>query len=185
MENLQNEIWKPVPDYEKLYQISNTGKLMSLSKYVQNKKVPDKLLKIQVSKGYQQVNLYKNKKGKTFRIHRLVTETFIPRINGKTQVNHINGIKHDNRVENLEWCTKKENSKHAFETGLLTPPILKGEKNPCSKLKNNIVLELRDLYKSGMRVIDISKKYNLKIPTVEGIVYNRTWKHLLREKMER
>jgi hypothetical protein len=179
MENLQNEIWKNIDGYTGLYMISNKGRVISLSKYSQNKKSPDKLLKIQALKNYPQVNLYKNKKGRSYRIHRLVAEAFIPKSENKTDVNHINGDKTDNRVENLEWCTKKQNSQHAIDTGLLVPPIFRGEENSNSKLKNETVMDLRALYKSGMRVVDIAKKYNLKLPTVEGIVYNKTWKHLL------
>ena len=68
--------------------------------------------------GYRQLSLCKNGKVYTKRMHRMVCETFIPNIENKKCINHINGIKTDNMVENLEWCTHSENNKHAFKFGL-------------------------------------------------------------------
>ena len=73
------------------------------------------------TKGYYRVEL--RKKGKRFYllVHRLVAENFIPNFDNKLQVNHINGNRFDNRVENLEWCTQSYNIKHAYESGLMKP----------------------------------------------------------------
>lgn len=68
--------------------------------------------------GYMRVNLFNNGIGKIYKLHRLVAECFIPKIEGKNQVNHKNGIKSDNRVENLEWCNNSENQKHSWVMGL-------------------------------------------------------------------
>jgi hypothetical protein len=70
------------------------------------------------TKGYKQVNLSKNGKVYTCRVHRLVAKTFIPNTDNKPCINHINGIRTDNRIDNLEWCTKSENAIHAYNTGL-------------------------------------------------------------------
>lgn len=71
-------------------------------------------------RGYLRIGLSNNGVSKTYKLHRLIAEMFIPKIEGKTQVNHINGIKDDNRVENLEWCNNAENQQHAWDNGLNT-----------------------------------------------------------------
>ena len=117
-----NEIWRKIEGFEN-YEVSNLGNVRSLK----NKKV--KILKlIKRETGYIFINLYKNKKIHHKSVHRLVASTFIPNPQNKSQVNHIDGDKTNNKVENLEWCTAKENSQHAWNTGL--SKSLKGEKNP-------------------------------------------------------
>src|SRR6188768_1474113 len=98
MANLQ-EVWLPIKDYPN-YQISNLGKIRNLKR--------DKFLNFGFhNKGYLLATLWKNNNQKTYTVHRLVAETFIPNINDNPQINHKNSIKTDNRVENLEWCTCK------------------------------------------------------------------------------
>lgn len=107
------EIWKNIKNYEGLYQISNFGNVKSLHK------IPNIILKTyKDKKGYLYVILSKNCKSKIARIHRLVAQTFISNPQNKPQVNHIDGIKSNNIVPNLEWCTNSENQKHAFKLGL-------------------------------------------------------------------
>jgi hypothetical protein len=92
---------------------SNTGNIKSMPRKFTIKRervlVPQKKIR-----GYLGVYLF----GKNYRVHRLIAETFIPNPQNKTQINHKNNIKSDNRVENLEWCTAKENIKHSFDTGI-------------------------------------------------------------------
>lgn len=98
------EIWKDIKGYEGLYQISSLGRVKSL------KFGKDKILKpTHTYNKYMRVDLCHHNKVKKHKVHRLVAEAFIPNPEGKSEVNHINTIQTDNRVENLEWCTHKEN----------------------------------------------------------------------------
>lgn len=106
LEDLQNEIWKDIEGYEGLYQVSNMGRVKSFN-INENGKI---LKQGTTKKGYLYVILYKDKKTKPMRVHRLVAQAFIPNEDNKPQVNHINEIKTDNRVENLEWMTNEENN---------------------------------------------------------------------------
>jgi hypothetical protein len=126
-----DEIWKDVKGYEGYYQISNKGNVKSLDFRRTGK---HHLLKLKHNSGYPFVILGF---GKTWsvRVHRLVALAFLPTVEGKHCVNHINGIKTDNSVSNLEWCTFKENSLHMYRSlGYRSPNFNKtGYENKKSK----------------------------------------------------
>ncbi len=118
------EIWKEINGYENLYEISNTGKVKSL-RY-------NKILSGGYSGfGYLLVHLVKDSKKKQKYIHKLVAEAFIPNEDNKPQVNHIDGNKTNNNVDNLEWVSFSENNKHAYKTGLKKSS--KGKNNDYSR----------------------------------------------------
>lgn len=134
------EVWKDIAGYEGLYQISNLLRIKSLERFFEVTRCgrvnkicqKEKILKCTPNGGgYYYVGLYKDNKKTTLRLHRLIAKAFIPNPNNKPHINHINGIKTDNRIENLEWVTHSENIQHAYNTGLKTAP--KGDKSATSK----------------------------------------------------
>lgn len=116
--------WKEIKGYEGKYIISNYGEIISLPRYKENNSklqyVPPKEICRYINKynGYIYVQLWNNSNYKNIRLHRLVAENFIPNPENKCQINHIDGNKQNNRIDNLEWCTASENIIHAYKTGL-------------------------------------------------------------------
>lgn len=113
------EEWRPIPNWEELYHISNHGRIKSLEKKVKAgmgyRVIKEKILKPKVDKdGYLLINLSIDSRPITYKVHRLVAESFIPNPENKPQVNHKKGVKSDNRALELEWSTQSENQKHAY-----------------------------------------------------------------------
>lgn len=170
------EIWKNIPDYEGLYQVSNLGNVKSLN-YGRTKK--EKLLKLIVDgKGYLNVNLCKNKIPKKFLVHRLLMLTFNPEQNFEgAQVNHIDGNTSNTNLDNLEWCTQNHNMKHAYNNGLKIS--LKGEKNGKSKLTEIQVRKIRTDYENKcFTKSELAKMFNVKQNAISKIINNKRWNHI-------
>lgn len=129
MQSTESEIWKDMNEFPDCYEVSNFGRVRSKDREIHylNHGTPcimhkkGQLLKISLdSDGYPRIDISVNGKGYGFNVHRLVAQSFIPNPTNKPTVNHIDGIKTNNHVSNLEWATYQEQSDHAIATGLRT-----------------------------------------------------------------
>ena len=159
------EIWKDIKDYEGYYQVSNLGNVRSVERYVNHKLYGDMLIKSKILKfgktnrGYLVVQLWRNNKGHSKTVHRLVLEAFIPNINNKPEINHNDGIKTNNALSNLEWSTISENRKHAYKNKLKLPktkPVIQYSK------ENIFIHEYTSL-------VNASKETNIDITEISTV----------------
>ena len=134
--DLDGEIWRNIEGYDGLYQVSNCGRVKSY------RGLAPRLLKLVPIHGYLLVGLWTGDKQILCRVHRLVAEAFIPNPENKPEVNHINGVKTDNRAENLEWATPAENTRHAWRTGL--SHTAQGVNDSQAKLTEEQVIYVRN-----------------------------------------
>lgn len=161
------EAWKDIKDYEGLYQVSNTGKIKSIDRYVNYKLNKKRLIKGSIKKltlnekGYLKVTLFKNGKGCTREIQRIVAETFIPNLDNKEQVNHIDGNKQNNNINNLEWCSPRENTIHSIN-------VLEHYKKPV------IQFDLKGKYVNAyMSIKEAGEKNNIRPCSISNCINGR------------
>lgn len=172
---MSDEHWKPVVGMEQFYEVSDQGRLRS--KHKRGRPTKDGLLSLQSNaKGYRRIHLSDGTKRFSIVVHRLVLEAFIgPRPSGFHQSNHKNGIKQDNRAENLEWLTPIQNNAHAVAMGLWTPK--RGEQHGRAILTEADVREIRavgncaDLREQG-------RKYGVHPMTIKAVLTRRNWRHV-------
>lgn len=125
-------------------------------------------------RGYMMVNLSIDGKCKTFTMHRLIASTFIPNPDNKEQINHIDGNKTNNSIDNLEWCTASQNVTHAVNTGLYIPA--KGLATKNGRFSNEDILEIRRLYtEEHLSQYKIASIYNVTRSAIQQIVNNSTY----------
>lgn len=184
------EKWKNVFGYEDLYEVSSLGRIKRKDGFVKTgiknndlRKINGRILKQHLKKnGYLCVDLSKETKVKTLTVHRIVAMAFLEKIEGKEQVNHKNGNKLDNRVENLEWVTSQENRIHAFKTGLQHG---NGKKVRCNQLDKVFdstykAAEFLNLnyFKNSKQIPVMASKIRATATGLQKTAYGFTWSYV-------
>lgn len=185
------ELWKSIKGYEGLYEVSNQGRIRSVDRLcsrnivgLENYTKRGRVLKPRHQRqGYVLVALW-NKKGerKDILTHRLVAKTFIKNPKEKKTVNHKNGAKDDNRVENLEWATQLENNRHSRESGFFTKDK-KGENNPSAKLEERDVRMVKMACEMGLSNKTIAGIFKVSKSAIGLIRTGRNWGHIKLNKV--
>jgi hypothetical protein len=164
---VNKEVWRQIINYENYYSVSSSGAVKSIRK--------GSILKPEITnRGYERVCLSVGGRVKRLFVHRLVATAFLKNEN-KPCVNHKDANKRNNRVENLEWCSVRENVKHAVENNLY--PL--GEKASSNKLKKKDVLEIRRKYSRKVyHSVILAEEYNVDPKTIRNIINGENWSWL-------
>lgn len=174
----------PIDGYCHLYLVSSHGRIKALDRYVTEKTGlkrfhAGRLITPKKTGAYLGVSLFEDGKGKRFYIHRLVAMAFIPNPFNKPCVNHRNFNACDNRIQNLEWTTYKENTDWSVAAGRITANLSpKGIDCPHSKLDNESVRTLRLTWTRGSSMQELVQKYGVSSAAIYKVLCGRTWKHV-------
>lgn len=179
LKDIEGEIWLPIEGYEGVYNISNFSRIKSLFRESgkplkgNGKRFwKEKILKHQKGANYPVIRLTKLGIQSNHIIHILLATAFIQNPNNLPVLNHKNGDKYDLTLDNLEWTTSKENTAHAFRTGLMSH---KGIKNANCKFSEDVILEI---FNSDLPYKEISEKFGIARNSVSQIKNGGRWSHL-------
>ena len=180
------EIWKTIPETNGLYEASNLGNIRRIYSQIFNKhgniqryaggyNLKPQLLRT----GYYQIIISVNGKHNKKTIHRLIASTFIKEIPKGMVVNHIDGNKTNNTLNNLEIVSYSQNALHSMRVLKNNSSVPKGEKHFCSKLSENEVLDIRKKYNDGINIKCIAEVYDsVSLYAIKAICYRQNWKHI-------
>ena len=162
---------RPVSGYENLYAVSNDGFIYSYR--------TKKILKTYLAgSGYKYIKLHKNKVTKAFSIHRLVAINFLANPDGYKEVNHIDGNKLNNHINNLEWCSRSQNNTHAYKIGLKKAYPQTGSKHGNTQMTEKDIIDIRLFYSKGISLSKISIVYPVTKSTIWKIIKKMSWRHI-------
>jgi hypothetical protein len=167
--------FKSVVGFEGKYEISSCGTVRSIARMAEcgTRYVQERIISLSLVRGYLRAHLSKAGKTPLISVHRLVALTWLGTPpESAPQVNHKNGNKTDNRVENLEWVSCKENITHACNIGLRSS---KGEANPKAKLNGKSIAEIRSLAQQGQSTREIASNFGVGVICIQRVVSGRTW----------
>lgn len=183
MDKIDEEIWKPIIGYEGIYEISSFGRVKALS-VVRNKWFGEVVSKERIMKPYlgknkyHNVSLHKERTLKRVYIHRIVAEAFIDNPDNKKDVNHKDGVRWNNNLNNLEWATRSENKLHAYRTGI--SKAVTGEKHGKAKLRETDVRTIRFLINDfGYKDTVIANLFDMHPYSISQIRNKKIWRSLI------
>lgn len=181
-----NEKWRPIDGFESSHEVSNLGRIRTIERewvgvtprgHPARRKTAQRVCGQRVSRnGYMQVALCVGGKPHSKLVHRIVAHAFIPPAHNCEQVNHVNGDKTDNRVENLEWTTARGNQLHAIANGLARGR--RGMEHGMSKLTDSDVREIRRLLARGVVQRRIAEQFGVAPCKITMIKHGTAWKHV-------
>lgn len=177
------ETWKNIEGFEGKYEVSNYGRVRSIARMHPSKPIPIKgrIMKPFFSGGRNREYLFviiqrvNPRINKSFSIHRLVAVAFVQNPSNKAEVNHKDGNKQNNRWDNLEWCTRKENVQHSSQSGLLRHDGVHFN----AKLSLEEVRQIKIKLSKGVRQGSLAKEYNANTSTIHNISKGKSWKHVI------
>lgn len=164
------EVWKPVPAWESRYEASSFGRIRSARS--------KELRATSWNYGYENVSFYIGRKSFSKRVGRIICETFHGTPEEGQQANHINAMRWDNRPENLEWVTPKQNTAHKFVTG--TAQI--GERHWKTRITAEDVYVIRERCDGSETLVEIAADYGMTSAAICNIKYRKSWRYLPERK---
>ncbi len=173
----KKEIWKPVPGFVGIYEVSSFGRVKSFQHVGCNRGIKYRgiILRPDIRQiGYCQIRLCKNGKHKKFYVHRLVLMAFRGPPGLREEAAHLDGNARNNHIENLAWVSRRENCSHKIAHGTSTRGIRHGR----AKLVDKDVLKIRAMYESGARLVEIAKLYSVTYENIRAIAKRINWKHI-------